>query len=197
MDDAVFLDLVAKARGGDHDAANELIRAFEADVRMMVRVRLPGLLRGQLDSLDVAQDIWASLLADSSARRDLDFSNAGHFRNYLAGVVQNKVLEEYRRRTRVKKYDMSREERLQVRRGSQTTSREPAAPDPTPSQQAQAADRMAQLQAGRTPVEARILELRRDGLTFDEIAQRTGLHERTVRRLIDDLRANMEARQWR
>ena len=45
--------------------------------------------------------------------------------------------------------------------------------------------------------QARALELRRRGLTFEEIAAQTGLHERTVRRLIGDIRSHLEARQWR
>jgi RNA polymerase sigma-70 factor (ECF subfamily) len=199
MDDATFPDLVARARRGDADAVEAILRAFEPDVRLMVRVRLPRLLRGQLDSLDITQDIWASLLADPDARRDLDFSTPVRFRHYLAGAVQNKVLEEYRRRTRVQKYDVTREEALEGGRGPHAAAspRELPAPDPTPSQEAQAEERMAQLKAGRSPAEALALELRREGRTFEEIAERTGLHERTVRQLIKDLRGHLEARRWR
>ena len=32
-------------------------------------------------------------------------------------------------------------------------------------------------------------------MTFDEIAQRTGVSERSVRRIIDEARARMEARE--
>ena len=75
--------------------------------------------------------------------------------------------------------------------------REVPAPDPTPSQDAQADDRFAQLVAGRSPQEAEVVELRRRGLTFEEIAAQTGLSERSVRRIIDAIRERMEARKWR
>jgi RNA polymerase sigma-70 factor (ECF subfamily) len=52
------------------------------------------------------------------------------------------------------------------------------------------------LAAGRRPAEALVLELRRQGLTFEEIGARVGLNEKTARRLIDSLRERMEARQW-
>ena len=65
---------------------------------------------------------------------------------------------------------------------------------PTPSQDAQANDRMAQLTAGRSPEEVRIVELRRMGLTYEEIAQRTGKNERSVRRVIDAIRESLSAR---
>lgn len=195
MDDTEFIELVARARAGDEVAVERLLRAFEDDVRLMVRARLPRALRSQFDSMDFVQSVWTSLFAGPGPAVET-FANVRHFLGYLAGVAQNKVWEEYRRRTRSQKYDLAREERLYVRRGVHEAPRDVAAPDPTPSQEAQAADRMDQLLAGRTPQEARVLELRRQGLTFEEIAARTGQHERTVRRLIEALRARMEARRW-
>ena len=50
--------------------------------------------------------------------------------------------------------------------------------------------------AGRSPLEAEVVHLRRQGLTFEEIAARTGLHERSIRRIIDEIRRRMEARRW-
>jgi RNA polymerase sigma-70 factor (ECF subfamily) len=199
MDTSNFLDLVERARDGDAAAIERLLRDFEPEVRLMVRIRLPRTLRDQFDSMDFVQAVWTSLFTGPS-RPDLDFADAGHFRGYLAGVVRNKVWEEYRRRTRSRKYDVRREQRLHVRRhgeGEIDATRELTAPDPSPSQALQADERMAQLLAGRTPSESEILRLRREGLTLEEIAERVGLSERTIRRLIESLRARMEARQWR
>jgi predicted DNA-binding protein (UPF0251 family) len=56
---------------------------------------------------------------------------------------------------------------------------------------------MDQLTAGRSGWETEALRLRGEGLTFDEIAHRVGVNERSVRRLIDDARQRMEQRQWR
>ena len=69
-------------------------------------------------------------------------------------------------------------------------------PEPSPSQNAQAGDRLDQMIAGRSPLEAEVVNLRRQGLTFEEIAARTGLHERSIRRIIDEIRRRMEARRW-
>lgn len=196
MDDEAFAELIARVREGDERALEELVRTFEGEVRLMVRHRLPQALRSQFDSMDFVQSIWASLFVDGD-RAGVAFDNARHFRGYLAGVAYNKVNEEFRRRTRAKKYELAREERLYVRRGDREEPRAVAARDPSPSQEVQATDRMAQLAAGRSPAEAMALELRRRGLTFEEIAVRTGLHERTVRRLIGEIREHLEARQWR
>ncbi len=145
--------------------------------------------------MDFVQAVWQSVFTGSD--RDLHrFENVQHLRGFLAGVAQNKVFEEYRRRTRTQKYDIGREEPLFVRRGNREVPREVAAHDPSPSQDAQAADRLAQMIAGRSPQEAEVIQLRCQGLTFEEIAAQTGLHERSVRRVIEEIRRRMEARRW-
>ncbi|MEJ7638017.1 MAG: helix-turn-helix domain-containing protein [Singulisphaera sp.] len=40
-----------------------------------------------------------------------------------------------------------------------------------------------------------MVDLRRQGLTYKEIARRTGMHERSVRRVIELIRERMEGRQ--
>lgn len=194
MDDTEFLAMSAQARAGDEQAVAALLAAFEQDVRIIVRARLPRALRGQFDSMDFVQAVWTSVFSGSEAEIP-EFANAAHFRGYLAGVAKHKVLAEYRRRTRCQKYDLAREEPLYVRQGARETLRDVPAHDPTPSALAQASDRFRQLIHGRDPREASVLELRRSGLTFEEIAARTGMHERTVRRFLDGLRQREEGRR--
>jgi RNA polymerase sigma-70 factor (ECF subfamily) len=196
MDDVDFADLMESARLGDEAAVAAVLGRFEPEIRTMVRVRLPKVLRSELDSMDIVQAVWTSVFAakgDAITR----FTDPGQFRGYLAGVARNKVFEEHRRRTRTKKYDLSREERLYVRKGERDIPREVAAPDPSASEEVQAGERYGQLIEGRTPEEIRILELRRQGLTFEEIAREIGTNERSVRRVIDAVRKRMEDREWR
>jgi RNA polymerase sigma-70 factor (ECF subfamily) len=196
MDDDDLAGLIDRIKAGDEDAIRELVRQFEGDVRTIVRVRLPQSLRSQFDTMDFVQAVWQSVLTKEG--QDLgQFTNSRHLRGYLAGVARNKVFEEHRRRTRTQKYNLRRQEPLYVRQGDRDLPREVAAPDPTPSQDAQAHDRFAQLLEGRSPEEATVVELRRRGLTFEEIAEQTGLSERSVRRIIEAIRQRMEARKWR
>jgi RNA polymerase sigma factor (sigma-70 family) len=191
--DDEFNDLLRRARAGDDDAIHDFLSQFEQEVRTMVRSRLPKKLRTQFDSTDFAQTVWQSFFVDSGCRQ---FDSIEHLRRYLFGMVRNKVSEQHRRLTRTEKYDLSREERLYVRRGDREVPREVMSPEPSPSQEVQATDRMAQLTAGRSPLEIEVLRLRHQGLTFEEIAQRTGINERKVRRLIDAVRSLMESHQW-
>ncbi len=195
MDDEDLAELIAQVKAGNADAIHDLIVRFQSDLRMSVRERLPQKLRSRFDSLDFVQKVWQSVLTTEG--QDLGrFTNAQHFRGFLAGVARNKVLEEYRRQTRTRKYNLQREEPLYVRHGDRERPRELPAPGPTPSQDVQADDRLAQLIKGRSEQEAKVVQLRRQGLTFEEIARQVGVDERSVRRIIDAIRVRMEARKW-
>jgi RNA polymerase sigma factor (sigma-70 family) len=189
-------DLIARVKLGDEAAFNQLLAQFEGEVRMMVRGRLPKMMRGQFDSMDFVQAVWQSFFADVMDGSQ-EFENVPHLRRFLEGMARNKVFEQHRRLTKTEKYAIKREERLYVRRGDREVERELVARQPSPSQTAQAGERLAQLIAGCSPREVEVITLRYQGLTLDEIAARTGVCERTARRIIDAARARMEARECR
>jgi RNA polymerase sigma factor (sigma-70 family) len=195
MNNADLADLIARARAGDEVAAGDLLRRFEGEVRTVVRGKLPRALRSQFDSMDFVQAVWTSVLTKDGP--DLaQYDNSRRLMGYLAGVARNKVFEEHRRRTQTHKYDLKREEPLYVRRGNREVPREVPAPDPSPSQDAQAHDRLAQLLKGRSNLDRQVVDLRRRGLTYEEIAQRLNVHESAVRRIVDGIRQSLEAREW-
>src|SRR5262245_25452374 len=177
-------DLIARAKVGEESAIQDFLRRFEQEVRIMVRGRLPKKLRTQFDSMDFVQAVWQSFFADLQ-NNSIDFENVHHLRGFLAGVARNKVFEEHRRLSRGAKYAIDKEVRLYVRRGGREVQRDLVSPDPTPSQAVQAGERLAQLTAGCDDCEIQVITLRHQGLTFEEIAVRTRLHERKVRRIID------------
>lgn len=191
--DGDFTDLMARARSGDPEAVRDFLERFEREVRVMVRARLPKRLRPRYDSGDFVQAVWQSFFTGPTDRAPA-FENIAHFRGFLAGVVRNKVQEEHRRLTRTAKHNLAREEPLYVARGDREVPREVASPDPSPSQYVQADDRLVQLTTGFGPREIEVLKLRRQGLTYAEVAGRTGMHERTVRRIIELFRSRLEGR---
>jgi len=190
MDDNQGLEdlsgLIARAQAGEEEAVRSL-QGLEREIRLMVRVRLPQELRSQFDSMDFVQDVWQSFLRifhEDPAR----FRDVQNLRRFLAGVARNKVYQEHRRQTKSRKYDLGRQEPLYIRRGDREVPRELPSPSPTPAESVQAQDQFARLLAGRDPLVTAILDLRRQSLTFEEIASRVGLHERTVRRIFEAIR---------
>ena len=186
-----FTDLMARAKSGDEAAIRDFLSRFEREIRMMVRARLPKKLRAQFDSTDFVQAVWQSFFSDLR-QNPRDFANTDHLRGFLARVVRNKVQEQHRRLTRTEKYNVTREQSLYIRRGDREVLRDVISPGPSPSETAQAGDRLEQLIAGRSPIEVAVVTLRRQGLTHDEIAARTGMSERSVRRIIESVRCRME-----
>jgi RNA polymerase sigma-70 factor (ECF subfamily) len=147
-------NLMSRAKEGDEEAVRDFLSRFEWEVRMMVRARLPKRLRSQFDSIDFVQAVWQSFFSDLR-QNGPDFERVEHVRRFLAGVVRNKVFEQHRKLTRTEKYDVSREERLYIRRGDHEVPREVISPDPSPSEAAQADDRLAQLTVRRIIESAR------------------------------------------
>jgi RNA polymerase sigma factor (sigma-70 family) len=197
VDDSDLDGLLARARSGDSKAADELVRRFEPDVRMVVRGRLPRALRTQFDSMDFVQAVWTSVLTTKDSADLPQFESSRHLLAYLSGMARNKVIEEHRRRTQTLKYDIGRVEPLWVRKGDREGPREVAGRDPTPSQDAQARDRLDQMLDGRSDLSAKVIQLRRGGLTYEEIATTLGIHESTARRVIERTRERVEARRSR
>jgi RNA polymerase sigma factor (sigma-70 family) len=190
MDDADFMVWLTKAAGGDEAAFRDLLRHCEPEVRMIVRSWLPKVLRSKFDSTDFVQEVWEIVFVRGAV--DLTrFESARHFLKYLEGVAYNKVHEEYRRRTRTKKYALARETPLYVRRQGREVAVDVAGHNPTPSQEAVADERFDQLLNERSPNEQEMIRLRRNGLTFTEIGAKLNCHEAVVRRVMADV-----ARRW-
>ena len=101
---------------------------------------------------------------------------------HLAAIAHNKVVDEIRRRMETDKYNINRERSLDD--STLHFSRELASQEPSPSEVAVADEMWTRLIRGQPAHYQRILELRRDGHTQQQIADQLGLNERTVRRVI-------------
>jgi hypothetical protein len=67
-DDQPFAEFIRRIRSGDAAAAAELIRRYELEVRLEVRMRLTDpRLRRQFDSVDICQSVLASFFVRAVA----------------------------------------------------------------------------------------------------------------------------------
>ena len=179
-----------RIQSGDDSAARELLQRYEPEVRLVVRRQLPRLLRSRFDSLDFLQSVWGSFFR---RMRDAptDFEDSRHLVAFLARAAKNKVIDEYRRAASLKQ-DMHREEPLW---GDGRRPKEVADPIDSPSELAQAHEVLGRLR-DLLPEERRsILELKAEGLSSREIGERLGISERTVQRVLEELRRRMES-EW-
>ena len=175
-------ELLARVKNGDEEAARELLNRYESKVRLVVRRQLPRLLRSRFDSIDFLQSVWGSFFHRIQTESN-DLNEEENLIAFLAWAARNKVIDEYRRAA-TQKQNIHREESIQNRGDRETT----LASGDTPSELAQARetfDRLSRL----LPEDRRvILELKAAGYSCGEIGDRLGLSERTVQRVLEELR---------
>lgn len=180
---------LGRIQAGDEEAARELLRRYEAEVRLVVRRQLPRLLRSRFDSLDFLQSVWGSFFRRVRSG-PADFEDSRHLVAFLARAAKNKVIDEYRRAAS-QKHDVRREEPLW---GDGARPREVAGENDSPSEVAEAHEVYGRLMELMPEERRTILELKAVGLSSRDIGEKLGISERTVQRVIEDLRKKAE--EW-
>jgi RNA polymerase sigma-70 factor (ECF subfamily) len=91
-----FRDLVERVRRGDEQAAAELVRRYEPEIRLEVRVRLRlrhPRLRRVLDSMDVCQLVLASFFVRAAAGQ-YDLERPEQLLHLLRDMARNKLADQ-------------------------------------------------------------------------------------------------------
>jgi RNA polymerase sigma-70 factor (ECF subfamily) len=171
-------ELIERLNRGDAKAAERAFLAYEPYLRMAVRRRLSGPLRSKLDSMDVVQSVWADVLA-GLGEKGWRFADRTHFRAFLVKVACNRVIDCRRRHGRA----IERERTLNEIRPDEL----PRAHEPRPSEIAQSNELWKRMLEDCPASHREILVLKRQGMLLGEIADRTGLHEGSIRRILYDL----------
>lgn len=170
--------LLEKLADGETEAAGRAFREYEPFLRAMVRRRLTPMLRAKFDSVDVVQSAWTDVLR-SYREEGLRFNDQSHLRAFLARVTSNHFATLCRRHRTAIEHERSFVEDL--------APAEAASPQPRPSQMAQAAELWTTLMDLCPPSHREVLKLKGQGVPLDEIAQCTGLHPSSVRRILYEL----------
>jgi RNA polymerase sigma-70 factor (ECF subfamily) len=178
-------ELLERLSSGDSAAAEEVYRAYEPYLRLVVRRQLPDRLRAKFDSTDVVQSVWVNVL-DHLRRSRCSFPTVDHLRAFLVKSTRHRLIDrvrQYRAATAV-------EQSLSIT----GADRLPAAHDPRPSEIVQA-DELWERVLAACPAEYHgLVELKRQGLPLGEIAARTGLHVDSVRRILRKLARRLAVR---
>lgn len=173
---------LARIRAGDEEAARELLCRYEAQVRLVVRRQLPKLLRARFDSLDFLQSVWGSFFRRMGAGPS-EFEEPRNLVAFLARAARNKVIDEYRRAS-----SQGRDVRLEESLWEGSHAQDVRDGADTPSELAEAHETFGRLRDLIPEGRRTVLDLKAEGFTNHEIAGRLGISERTVRRVIEDLR---------
>jgi RNA polymerase sigma factor (sigma-70 family) len=161
-----FPSLMARVRGGDEAAAAELVRRYEPLIRREVRLRLEDRrLARAFDSMDVCQSVLASFFVRAAAGQ-YDLDQPGQLVRLLVTMARNKLASAARQQ-----YRQRRDSRRQAGAAELEQVAEGA---PAPSRVALGKELLAQVMGRLAEDERRIVELRGQGLSWDEVARRMG-----------------------
>jgi RNA polymerase sigma-70 factor (ECF subfamily) len=166
-EDPSFAEFLRRVRGGDEEAAAELVRRYEPMVRLEVRLRLRDRrLQRLFDSADVCQSVLASFFVRAaSGQYDLDTPH--DLVKLLVTMARNKLASEARRHHK---------QRRDVRRlepGAEAELEEVSA-GPTPSRVVASRELLARFREQLTEEERALADRRAQGRSWAEIAGELG-----------------------
>jgi RNA polymerase sigma-70 factor (ECF subfamily) len=162
-------DLLDRVNRGEPAAAETLFRAYTPYLRAVVRRHLSDRVRAQFDSTDVVQSVWVQVVRQLG-RDGWRVNSESQLRGLLATIARRRLVS-------------------RVRRSDDPTAADgwddtPQGRYATPSETVQAEDVWSKLLRLCPPDHQALLRLKRQGLPLQEIADRTGMHEGSVRRIL-------------
>jgi RNA polymerase sigma-70 factor (ECF subfamily) len=169
LEGAEYADFIRRIRLGDEQAAEELIRRYEPEIRLevrtLLRVRDPR-LRRVFDSMDICQSVMASFFL-RAAVGDFDLEEPSQLVRLLVGMARNRLAERVRFHQR---------RRRDVRRSGSDCPEEWAIPSEseTPSEVISRRELLAQFRGRLSEEERQVAELRSQGHDWAAVARELG-----------------------
>ncbi len=158
-----FDDLIGRAREGDEQAASELVAEFAQHVQNVARSRLTNeALRRRVDEEDVCQSVFA-IFFDGLKQGKFELGSPDDAKNLLAQMARTRSLKKIEEH-RAAKRDAFRHAELDV-------VTEPAADQTTASFAAMRHEISDRFRAVLGEEEWQILEARKDGQSWNELAR--------------------------
>jgi RNA polymerase sigma-70 factor (ECF subfamily) len=173
-----FRELIARVRAGEDEAAAELVRRYEPQIRREVRLRLtdPG-LRRMLDSVDICQSVLGNFFA-RAALGQFDLKDPRQLLQLLATMARNRLIY-WARKQQAARRDQRRQRSLAPLLG---TEAEPRSGEPSPSQSVAGAELLEKFRARLSSDERQIAERRAAGQDWTQIAADLGRSSEALRK---------------
>jgi RNA polymerase sigma-70 factor (subfamily 1) len=176
------IELVQRAKGGDAGALEALLDRYQPRVRQLVRQRLGGELRRELDSGDMVQEAMVEVL-EGFERFEMRDEDA--FVKWLSVLVENR-LRELARFHRAQKRDLSRRVGLESP-DPEKPAFEPTGHTETPSVEVGRAELADHLRCALQSLSARhreVIVAKESGLAWAEVAEQLGLQTPEAARML-------------
>src|SRR5262249_48019536 len=152
----------------------------------LAQSRLSASMAGRVDPEDVVQSVYRSFFTEARADR-LELHQSGGLWQLLVTITLNKLHNQVKRLT-TQKRSVPRERSFGGEDSLIGLQGLPIADGPSPVEAVALVDELEQVMRVLGPVERRVLELRLQGCTLKEIAADTKCSERTVRRIVAEIK---------
>lgn len=173
-DESPFLALLVRVRGGDQEAAAELVHQYEPEVRRLVRVTLsdPN-LRRFADSTDICQSVLAAFFVRVAAGQ-FDLTQPEDLVRLLARMARNKLIDLARRPAARHSRSADPDVLALASAGGET-----------PSDIASHQELLAEVRRRLTPAELFLADQRVAGTSWPEISRPLGLTAEAARKQLE------------
>jgi RNA polymerase sigma factor (sigma-70 family) len=191
VDDA-SVELLARWRQGDQQAADELFGRYTEQLIALARSHLSAKLARRVDPEDVVQSAYRSFCAGAREDRYV-LRRSGDLWRLLAAITLHKLHRQVERHTAGKR-SVGQEESAAGPSSRFGPYAEAVARAPSPAEAAAAADELEHLMRPLKPLHRRILEMRLQGYLLEEIAAQTERTERLVRWVLEKVKSQWQQR---
>jgi RNA polymerase sigma-70 factor (ECF subfamily) len=165
MPEDSFSELIGRIRAGEEQAAADLVRRYEPEIRREVRFLLRDpFLRRAFDSMDICQSVMGSFFL-RAALGEYDLDRPEDLIRLLISMTRNKVVDATRRQ---------RAQRRDHRRATSLEAVDVAADTPSPSQVVEGRELLAAFRNRLSDEERRLADLRAQGCEWADIARTVG-----------------------
>jgi RNA polymerase sigma factor (sigma-70 family) len=191
-DDLPFDALVRGLVAGENPAYTEFWERYGKRLKGVVRSKFPLSLKRRLGPEDLVQSACRSFFRRVTAG-ELQLQDGESLWRLLCAIALNKMRMKHRfhyaqRRGVTRERDLAGEQH-----GSTSDTHEPAAKDHPPDEAIMFAEQLEQVLSMLDSTEQRIVQLKLEDFTNDEIATKLRRSERTIRRSLKRLQAKLEA----
>ena len=184
--------LLAEVKAGDQQAATDLFQRFANRLVGLARSRLDLDLRRKVDPEDVVQSVFGSFFRRNGAG-EIDVQSWESLWSLLAVITVHKCghkIRYYRAGKRA-----AGQEQSAVRYTEDSSIHwEAVARDPSPSHAAMLKEALEELMSQLDERGRQMLTLSLQGFSAAEISEQVGRSARTVRRILEGIRSDLESR---
>ena len=181
--------LIRGLRDGDRAAAHDFWEQYGPLLHAVAEKNLAGGLRRRVGPEDVVQSACRTFLRRAQ-QGEFQLADSDGLWRLLCAITLTKIREQTRYHLRQKR-GLDQEVHAAPTEAGDQTDWGLRAPGPTPAEAAEFADQFQQLLATLDEEERRIVELKLQDCTHEEVATQLGCSERTVRRILKRVQAQL------